>query len=311
MNPPITNRQVLSAVFTAEAGNDATRLLEALTKIATDDSRMEVSAEPSKDLAVVATMSVAHLLEIGDRLLDEFGLQVNIGDLKVRYVETIRRRGEGEGKYIRQTGGSGNYGHCRLRIEPNEPGKGYEFVNEIKDGVVPKGYVKPIDQGVRDAMELGILAGFPLIDVKVTLFDGSYHEVDSNDMAFKFAGSIAFKEAARKAFPVLLEPVMAVEVTVSDEHMGARIRDINARRGRIEGIERAAGSQVIKAIVPLSEMLGSGSGWLLEFPMVFAGYEEVPHRGGFDGMEPAPAIRPKVPKQGSGSAALRPESEMD
>jgi elongation factor G len=311
MNAPITNRPILSAAFTAQADNDAKPLLEALTKIATEDSNIEVSAEPSKEMAVVATMSVAHLLEIGDRLLNEFGLQVNISDLKVRYVEAIRRRGEGEGKYIRQTGGSGNYGHCWLRVEPNGPGKGYEFVNDIEDRVVPKEYVEPIDQGVRDAMELGILAAFPMVDVKVTLFNGSYHEVDSNEMAFKFAGSIAFKEAARKAFPVLLEPVMAVEITVREEHMGATIGEINACRGRIEGMEHRAGSQIIKALVPLSELLGSRSRWLLEFPMVFAGYEEVPHRGGFDGMEPAPAIRPKVPNQGSGSVALRQESETN
>ena len=311
MNAPIMNRPILSAVFTTQAGNDAKPLLEALSKIATEDSSLEVSAEPSKGMAVVSTMSVAHLLEIGDHLLNEFGLLVNISDLKARYLETIRRRGEGEGKYIRQTGGSGNYGHCRLRVEPNEVGKGYEFVNDVEDGVVPKGYVQAIDQGVRDAMELGILAGFPIVDVKVTLFDGSYHEADSNEMAFKFAGSSAFKEAAKKASPVLLEPVMAVEVTVPEEHMGRIIGDINSRRGRIEGIEHAAGSQVIKAIVPLSEMLGARSRWLLEWPMAFAGYEEVPHREGFDGMEPAPAIRPKGPNEGSGSVALRQESETD
>ena len=173
----------------------------------------------------------------------------------VAFRETIRKAAEAEGKYIRQTGGSGNYGHCWLRVEPNAPGEGYEFINEIKGGVVPKEYIKPIDQGVQGAMELGILAGFPMVDVKVTLFDGSYHEVDSNEMAFKFAGSIAFKEAARKAHPVLLEPVMAVEVTVPEEFMGVIIGDINSRRGRIEGMEHAGGSQVIKAMVPVAELL--------------------------------------------------------
>ena len=265
-----------------------------------------------KDRAVVAAMSATHLEEIGDRLLYEHGLKVSMSDFRVICLERICRKAEGEGKYIRQTGGSGNYGHCWLRIEPNEPGKGYEFVNEIKSGAVPKEYIKPIDQGVQEALELGILAGCPIVDVKVTLFDGSYHEVDSNEMAFNFAGSIAFKEAARKASPVLLEPVMAVEVTVPEEHMGKIIGDINSRRGRIEGIERLAGSQVIKAIVPLSELLGSRSRGPAEYPMKFAGYEEVPYRGGFDGTDPGvPAILPKVPNQGRGSAAARLESETE
>jgi elongation factor G len=257
-------------------------------------------------------MSFAHLTEITECLHREYGLQVEITNLKVLFVETIRRKAEAEGKYIRQTGGSGNYGHCWLRIEPNEPGKGHEFVNDVEGGAVPKEYIKPIDQGVQGALELGILAGFPMVDVKVTLFDGSYHEVDSNEMAFKFAGSIAFKEAARKASPVLLEPVMAVEVTVPEEHMGTIIGDINSRRGRIEGMEHLAGSQVIKAIVPLSGLLASRPGWLLECPMVFAGYQEVPRRGGFDGTKPGvPVVLPKRPSQGSGSLAVRPEFETD
>ena len=186
------------------------------------------------------------------------------------------------GQYIRQTGGSGNYGHCWLRVEPNEPGKGYEFINEIKGGVVPKEYIKPIDMGVRGAMEGGILAGFPMVDVKVALFDGSYHEVDSNENAFKIAGSVAFKEAAHKAKPVLLEPVMAVEVTVPEEFMGVIIGDINSRRGRIEGMEHAAGSQVIKAMVPLKEMFGyvneirSSTQGRASYSMQFARYEEAP-----------------------------------
>ncbi len=163
---------------------------------------------------------------------------------RLRSARRFASQAEAEGKYIRQTGGSGNYGHCKLRIEPNTPGAGYEFINAIKCGSVPKEYIKPIDQGVQGAIELGILAGYPLVDIKVTLYDGSYHEVDSNEMAFKFAGSIAFKEAARKASPVLLEPVMAVEVTVPEEHMGAIIGDINSRRGRIEGMEHVGGSQV-------------------------------------------------------------------
>jgi elongation factor G len=232
--------------------------------------------------------------------------------IKVIYLESIRKKAEAEGKYIRQTGGSGNYGHCWLRIEPIESGKGYEFINDVKGSAVPKEYIKPIDQGVQGALELGILAGFPIVDVKVTLFDGSYHEVDSNEMAFKFAGSIAIKEAVRKASPVLLEPVMAVQATALEENLGTIISDINSRRGRIEGIEHQAGSHLIKAIVPLSQLLGSRSRARAEYPMEFVGYEEVPHRGGSDGTEPGvPAILPKVPHLGRGSIArhLEPEDE--
>jgi elongation factor G len=215
------------------------------------------------------------------RLADE-DPTFKVGEPKVAFRETIRKKAEAEGKYIRQTGGSGNYGHCKLRIEPNEPGKGYEFINEIKSGSVPREYIKPIDQGVQGAIELGILAGYPMVDIKVTLYDGSYHEVDSNEMAFKIAGSIAFKEAARKASPVLLEPVMAVEVTVPEEFMGVIIGDINSRRGRIEGMEHIGGSQVIKAIVPLKEMFGyvndirSSTQGRASYSMQFARYEEAP-----------------------------------
>ena len=312
MRKPIKNRPILSAVFSAQTLSGGTRFREALTKIAKQDSTIEINSEPMEERAFVSAMSATHLEEIRGRLLNEYGLLVNISDLKVIYLETIRKKAEAEGKYIRQTGGSGNYGHCKLRVEPNEPGKGYEFVNDIKGGVVPKEYIKPIDQGVQVALELGILAGYPIVDVKVTLYDGSYHEVDSNEMAFNFAGSIAFKEAARKASPVLLEPVMAVEVTVPEEHMGRIIGDINSRRGRIEVMEAMAGSHLIRAIVPLSELLGSRSRGLAEYSMEFAGYEEVPYRGGFDGREPGvPAILPKVPNQGRGSAAARLESETE
>jgi elongation factor G len=312
MRKPIKNRPILSAVFSAETDSGSTRFREAFTEIAKQDSTIEINSEPTEERAVVAAMSATHLEEIRERFLDEYGLLVSISGLKVIYLETIRKKAEAEGKYIRQTGGSGNYGHCKLRVEPNEPDKGYEFINDIKGGVVPNEYIKSIDEGVQGALELGIVAGFPIVDVKVTLFDGSYHEEDSNEMAFKFAGSIALKEAARKAYPVLLEPVMAVEVTVPEEQMGIIISDINSRRGRIEGMEHLAGSQLIKTIVPLSEMLGSHFPGLAEYSMEFAGYEEVHNRGGFDGMDPGvPAILPKVPNQGRGSAAARLESETE
>ena len=195
-------------------------------------------------------------------------------------------------------------------VEPNEPGKGYEFINEIKGGVVPKEYIKPIDMGVRGAMEGGILAGFPMVDVKVTLFDGSYHEVDSNENAFKIAGSIAFKEAAHKAKPVLLEPVMAVEAAVPEEYMGVIIGDINSRRGRIEGMEHAAGSQVIKAMVPLAELLRSSRYGRPEYSMRFARYEPVPRSHGFgDDAAPVFAVRPHGPTPRDRSTSVRPDDQ--
>ena len=223
-----------------------------------------------------------HLEILVDRMRREHKVEANVGEPKVAFRETIRKHAEAEGKYIRQTGGSGNYGHCKLRVEPNEPGKGYEFIDAIRGGVVPKEYIKPTEQGIREASHNGVLAGYEMVDFKVTLFDGSYHEVDSNEMAFKIAGSMAFKEAAKKASPVLLEPVMAVEVTVPEEHMGTIIGDINSRRGRIEGMEHAAGSQVIKAIVPLKEMFGyvneirSSTQGRASYSMQFARYEEAP-----------------------------------
>jgi elongation factor G len=211
----------------------------------------------------------------------EFSVQANVGKPQVAYRETIRKNSQAEGKFIRQSGGRGQYGHVKIRLEPN-PAKGYEFVNDITGGTIPKEYIKPVDQGMSEAMEGGVLAGYPMVDVKATLYDGSYHEVDSNEMAFKIAGSMAFKEAARKASPVLLEPVMSVEVVVPEEYMGTIIGDLNSRRGHIEGMEHRAGSQVIKAIVPLAEMFGyathmrSTTQGRATYSMHFARYEEAP-----------------------------------
>jgi elongation factor G len=221
----------------------------------------------------------------------------------VIYQETVRKRAEAEGKYIRHTGSWGNYGHVKIRVEPNEPGEGYEFVNEIKGGVVPKEYIEPIDQAVQETLDQGVLAGYPLVDIKVTLFDGSYHDFDSNEIAFKIAGSMAFREAARKATPVLLEAVMSVEVVVPEEYTGAIISDLNSRRGRIEGMEQRAGSQVIRALVPLAEMLGYGRGRFYH-SVQFARYEAAPRRDwlGGDGAG-VTANKPVRPRTGSGFAA--------
>jgi elongation factor G len=273
---------VISVAIEPKTKADQEKMALALARLADEDPTFKVRTDEDSGQTIISGMGELHLEILVDRMRREHKVEANVGEPKVAFRETIRKAAEAEGKYIRQTGGSGNYGHCWLRIEPNEPGKGYEFVNGIKGGVVPKEYIKPIDQGVQGALELGILAGFPIVDVKVTLFDGSYHEVDSNEMAFKFAGSMAFKEAARKASPVLLEPVMAVEVTVPEEHMGTIIGDINSRRGRIEGMEHQAGSQVIKAIVPLKEMFGyvndirSSTQGRASYSMQFARYEEAP-----------------------------------
>jgi elongation factor G len=273
---------VISVAIEPKTKADQEKMGVALARLADEDPTFKVRTDEDSGQTIISGMGELHLEILVDRMRREHKVEANVGEPKVAFRETIRKKAEAEGKYIRQTGGSGNYGHCKLRVEPNTPGAGYEFVNEIKSGSVPKEYIKPIDQGVQGALELGILAGFPMVDVKVTLYDGSYHEVDSNEMAFKFAGSIAFKEAARKASPVLLEPVMAVEVTVPEEYMGVIIGDINSRRGRIEGMEHLAGSQVIKAIVPLKEMFGyvneirSSTQGRASYSMQFARYEEAP-----------------------------------
>ncbi len=273
---------VISVAIEPKTKADQEKMGIALSRLADEDPTFKVRTDDESGQTIISGMGELHLEILVDRMRREHKVEANVGEPKVAFRETIRKKAEAEGKYIRQTGGSGNYGHCKLRIEPNVPGKGYEFINEIKSGSVPKEFIKPIDQGVQGAIELGILAGYPMVDVKVTLYDGSYHEVDSDEMAFKIAGSIAFKEAARKASPVLLEPVMAVEVTVPEEHMGTIIGDINSRRGRIEGMEHIGGSQVIKAIVPLKEMFGyvndirSSTQGRASYSMQFARYEEAP-----------------------------------
>jgi elongation factor G len=273
---------VISVAIEPKTKADQEKMGIALSRLADEDPTFKVRTDDESGQTIISGMGELHLEILVDRMRREHKVEANVGEPKVAFRETIRKKAEAEGKYIRQTGGSGHYGHCKLRIEPNVPGKGYEFINEIKSGSVPKEFIKPIDQGVQGAIELGILAGYPLVDIKVTLYDGSYHEVDSDEMAFKIAGSIAFKEAARKASPVLLEPVMAVEVTVPEEHMGTIIGDINSRRGRIEGMEHIGGSQVIKAIVPLKEMFGyvndirSSTQGRASYSMQFARYEEAP-----------------------------------
>jgi elongation factor G len=273
---------VISVAVEPKTKSDQEKMGEALAKLAKEDPTFKVHTDPDSGQTIISGMGELHLEILVDRMMREFSVQANVGKPQVAYRETIRKASGAEGKFIRQTGGRGQYGHVKIRLEPNEPGKGYEFINEIVGGTVPKEYIKPVDQGMREAMEGGILAGYEMVDVKATLYDGSYHDVDSSEMAFKIAGSMAFKEAARKASPVLLEPVMSVEVVVPEDFMGVIVGDLNSRRGRIEGMEHRAGSQVIKAIVPLAEMFGyathmrSSTQGRATYSMHFARYEEAP-----------------------------------
>jgi len=273
---------VISVAIEPKTKADQEKMGVALSKLADEDPTFKVKTDEDSGQTIISGMGELHLEILVDRMKREHKVEANVGEPKVAFRETIRKESEAEGKYIRQTGGSGNYGHCKIRLKPSEPGKGYEFINDIKGGSIPKEFIKPIDQGIREALDGGILAGYPVVDVTVTLYDGSYHDVDSNEMAYKIAGSMAFKEAAKKASPVLLEPVMAVEVTVPEEFVGTIIGDINSRRGRIESLEHAAGSQLVKAIVPLKEMFGyvndirSSTQGRASYSMQFARYEEAP-----------------------------------
>ena len=228
----------------------------ALSKLAEEDPTFRTYTDEETGQTIIAGMGELHLEIIVDRLMREFKVEANVGKPQVAYRETVRRQVEQDTKYARQSGGKGQYGHVKIRVEPNESGKGYEFINGVVGGSIPKEYIGPVDQGIQGAMQAGVLAGYPVVDVKVTLFDGSYHEVDSSEMAFKIAGSMAFKEAMRKADPVILEPIMKVSVIVPDDYMGDVIGDLNARRGQIQGTESRSGAQQIDAFVPLSSMFG-------------------------------------------------------
>jgi elongation factor G len=274
---------VISVAIEPKTKADQDKMGLALAKLAEEDPTFRMHTDPETGQTIISGMGELHLEIIVDRLLREFKVQANVGKPQVAYKETLRKAVEAEGKFIRQTGGRGQYGHVWLRVEPREPGSGFEFINKIVGGVVPKEYIPAVEAGVREAMQTGVLAGYPVLDVAVTLFDGSYHEVDSSEMAFKLAASIGFKAAAQKADPVLLEPVMAVEVLVPEEYMGDVIGDLNARRGRIEGMEaKPGGVQAIRGFVPLAEMFGyatdlrsrtQGRG---TYTMQFSHYEEAP-----------------------------------
>jgi elongation factor G len=274
---------VISVAIEPKTKADQDKLGEALSKLMDEDPTFRVTVDEETGQTLISGMGELHLEIIVDRLRREFRVEANIGKPQVAYKETIRKKARAEGKFIRQTGGRGQYGHVWIEIEPNR-GKGYEFIDAIVGGVIPKEFIPAVDQGIREAMQNGIIAGYPVVDVKVTLFDGSYHEVDSSDLAFKIAASIAFKEAAKQAEPVLLEPIMEVEVVTPDEYLGDVIGDLNSRRGRIEGINMRKDGQVVKALVPLAEMFGyatrlrSITQGRAIYTMQFHHYEEVPQQ---------------------------------
>jgi len=261
---------------------DQEKLGLAMTKLLQEDPTLKVTTDPDTGQTILAGMGELHLEIIVDRMLREHGVEANVGKPQVAYRETIRRPAEAEGRFVRQTGGRGQYGHVKIRLEPLPSGEGFDFADEIVGGVVPKEYVTAARKGIEEALEGGVMAGYPMSDVRVVLFDGSYHEVDSSEMAFKIAGSMAVKSAAGKANPVLLEPIMSGEVVVPEDYMGDVIGDLNSRRGRVEGMELRGTSQIIKSLVPLSEMFGyatdlrsctQGRG---SFSMHFGRYDEAP-----------------------------------
>ena len=247
---------VISVAVEPKTKADQEKMGIALQKLAEEDPTFRVHTDPETSQTIISGMGELHLDIIVDRLLREFKVGCTVGNPQVAYRETIRKAVKSEGKFVRQSGGKGQYGHCWLEITPREPGEGFLFENKVVGGAIPKEYIAPIEAGVKEAMENGVVAGYPMVDIAVTVYDGSYHEVDSSEMAFKIAGSMGFKSGAEKANPVILEPYMKVEITVPEEYMGDVIGDINSRRGRIEGMEARNGAQVINAFVPLAEMFG-------------------------------------------------------
>jgi elongation factor G len=273
---------VISVAIEPKTKGDQEKLSGALNKLAQEDPSFRVKVDEETGQTIISGMGELHLEIIVDRLVREFKVEANVGNPQVAYREAIKKKVTQEGKYIKQSGGRGQYGHVWLEVEPLEAGKGFEFVNKIVGGTIPKEYIPAVEKGVIEATESGVLAGYPVVDVRVTLFDGSYHEVDSSEMAFKIAGSMCFKEAMRKANPVLLEPIMKVEVVVPDEYMGDVMGDLSSRRGRIEGMEARGNAQVVRCNVPLKEMFGyatvlrSLTQGRATYTMIFDHYEEVP-----------------------------------
>jgi len=254
----------------------------ALGRLAEEDPTFHVRTDEETGQTIIAGMGELHLEILVDRMKREFKVEANVGKPQVAYRETIRKAVEQEGKYIKQTGGRGQYGHVWIKVEPLEPGGGYVFENKIVGGVVPREYIQPVNKGIEEALTSGVMAGYPVVDVKVALFDGSYHDVDSSELAFKIAGSMAFKDACRKANPVLLEPIMKVEVTTPEDYMGDVVGDLNRRRGKVNAMNQRGNVRVVDALVPLAEMFGyatelrSITQGRAAYTMQFEHYEEVP-----------------------------------
>jgi elongation factor G len=273
---------VISVAVEPRTNVDQEKMGLALQRLAKEDPSFRVHTDQESGQTIISGMGELHLEIIVDRMKREFKVEANVGKPQVAYRETIKARVESEGKFVRQSGGRGQYGHVWLVVEPNEAGKGYQFVNGIVGGSVPREFIPAIDKGIKEAVETGVIAGYPVVDVKVTLFDGSYHDVDSNEMAFKIAGSMGFKEGFRHAKPVLLEPIMKVEVVTPEDYSGDVIGDLNRRRGQITGMDDGPSGKVIAAEVPLSEMFGyatsvrSMSQGRATFTMEFSKYVEVP-----------------------------------
>jgi elongation factor G len=273
---------VISVAVEPRTKGDQEKMGIALSKLAQEDPSFRVRTDEESGQTIISGMGELHLEIIVDRMKREFKVECNVGAPQVAYRETARKTVEQEGKFVRQSGGRGQYGHVWLKLEPQEPGAGYQFVNGIVGGVVPKEYIPAVDKGIQEAMHSGILAGFPVVDIKVTLFDGSYHEVDSSEMAFKIAGSMGFKEAMRKASPVLLEPIMKVEVVTPEDYMGDVMGDINSRRGMIQGMEDSPSGKIVRAEVPLAAMFGyatdlrGATQGRATYSMEFAKYSETP-----------------------------------
>ena len=273
---------VISLAIEPKTKADQEKLSQGLQKLMSEDPTFRVKSDPDTGQVVIHGMGELHLEIIVDRLKREFNVEASVGKPQVAYKETLTRPADGEGRYIKQTGGRGQYGHAKIHLAPGEPGGGFEFVNGIVGGVIPREFIKPIEEGIKEAMTTGVLAGYPVDDLRVELYDGSYHDVDSNEMAFKVAGSMAFKDAAHKAAPALLEPVMRVEVVVPEEYMGDVMGDLNSRRGRIQQMDARGGSQIITARVPLSEMFGyatdlrSKTQGRATYSMHFDRYEQAP-----------------------------------
>ena len=273
---------VIAVAVEPKTKADQEKMGIALSKLAQEDPSFRVYTDEESGQTIIAGMGELHLDIIVDRMKREFGVEANVGNPQVAYRETVKKAVEQEGKFVRQSGGRGQFGHVKIKIEPQEPGAGYEFVNEIVGGVIPKEYIPSVDKGIQEQMENGVIAGYPVVDVKVTLFDGSFHEVDSSEMAFKIAGSMAFKEGAKKADAVVLEPIMKVEVVTPEDYMGDVVGDINRRRGNLQGMDDSPSGKVIRAHIPLSEMFGyatdlrSATQGRATYSMEFDHYQEAP-----------------------------------